>query len=178
MYKSASPRTLSEVLAQAIDYRVVDNHQLGANASCQKMELLEGGLGKFTDRLNTAANNLRSPASEPITVYNARCSAIISATKKSIPRGCREGLVPTWDEEFQRLYDEFTRAEPGTIANLKAEQLTKTLGEKRRERWESTTASIDFTHSSRQANPSTNSPCPGSANAIASKRIKMGAAAM
>ena len=62
---------------------------------------------------------------------------------------------------------------------MKAEQLTK----KRRERWESTTASIDFTHSSRQAWQTFNRltgrakktpPCPVSANAIASKLIENG----
>ena len=51
------------------------------------------------------------------------------------------------------------------------------------ERWESTTASIDFTHSSRQAWQTFNrltgrakktSPCPVSANAIASKLIENG----
>ena len=64
---------------------------------------------------------------------------------------------------------------------MKAEQLTKTLDEKRRERWESTTASIDFTHSSRHAWHTFNRltgrakkapPCPVSANAIASKLIE------
>ena len=106
---------------------------------------------KFTDRLNTTGNNLPSPTSEPNTAYKAWCSTILSAAKKTIPRGCRKDLIPTWDEECQQLYDEFTRVEPGVIANEKAEQLTKTIDEKRRERWESTTASIDFTHSSRQA---------------------------
>ena len=66
---------------------------------------------------------------------------------------------------------------------MKAEQLTKTLDEKRRERWESTTASIDFTHSSRHAWQTFNRltgrakqtpPCPVSANAIASKLIENG----
>ena len=106
-----------------------------------------------------------------------------SAAKKTIPRGggCRKGLIPTWVEECQQLYDQFTRAEPGAIANVKAEQLTNTLDEKRR--WESTTASIDFTNSSRQAWQTFNrltgrakktSPCPVSANAIASKLIENG----
>ena len=106
---------------------------------------------KFTARLNTTANNLPSPTSEPNTAYKAWCSTILSAAKKTIPRGCRRDMIPTWDEECQNLYDQFTEAEPGVIANENAEQLTKTLDEKRRERWESTTASIDFTHSSRQA---------------------------
>ena len=35
MCESASPQTLPEVPAQTIAYRVIDNHQLGANASCQ-----------------------------------------------------------------------------------------------------------------------------------------------
>ena len=138
---------------------------------------------KFTDRLNTAANKLPSPTSEPNTAYKAWCTAILSAAKKTILRGCRKGLIPTWDEECQQLYDQFTRAEPGTIANVKAEQLTNTLDEKRREGWESTTASIDFTHSSRQAwqifnrltrRAKKTSPCPVSANAIASKLIENG----
>ena len=61
---------------------------------------------------------------------------------------------------------------------MSAEHLTKTLDEKRRERWESTTASIDSTHSCRQAGLTFNrltgrakkTPlCPVSVNAIASK---------
>ena len=42
---------------------------------------------KFTDRLNTAANKLPSPTSDPNTAYKAWCSAILSAAKKTIPRG-------------------------------------------------------------------------------------------
>ncbi len=76
---------------------------------------------KFTDRLNTAANKIPSPTSEPNTAYKAWCSAILSAAKKTIPRGCRKGLIPAWDEECQQLYDQFTRAEPGAIANVKAD---------------------------------------------------------
>ena len=81
------------------------------------------------------------------------------------------------------MYDEFTRAEPGAIANVKAEQMTNTLDENRRERWESTTASIDFTHSSRQAWQTFNrlngrakkAPlCSVSAHASASKLIENG----
>ena len=126
---------------------------------------------------------LPSPTSEPNTAYKAWCSAILSDAKKTIPRGCRKGLIPTWDEECQQLYEQFTRAEPGASANVKAEQLTKTIDEKRRERWESTTASIDFIHSSRQAWQTFNRltgrakktpPCHVSANAIASKLIEHG----
>ena len=56
---------------------------------------------KFTDRLNTAANKLPSPTSEPNTAYKAWCSAILSAAKKTIPRGCRKVLIPAWNEECQ-----------------------------------------------------------------------------
>ena len=47
MWESASPRALAEVPEQNIDYRIVDNRQLGAIASGQNMQLSEGGLGKL-----------------------------------------------------------------------------------------------------------------------------------
>ena len=106
-----------------------------------------------------------------------------NAAKKTIPRGCRAGLIPTWDDECQQLYDHFIRAAPGAEANERAATLTKALDEKRRNRWETSTENIDFSHSSRIAWQSFNrltgrakktQPCPVSANAIASKLIANG----
>ena len=99
------------------------------------------------------------------------------------PWGGGKDLIPTWDEECQQLYDEFNGAEPGIIANVKAEQLTKTLDEKRMERLDSTTASIDVIHSSRQSWQTFNRltgrakktpSCPVIVNSIASKLIENG----
>ena len=183
MCESASPRTLSEVPAQTIDYRVTTTVNSVPTRPVNRWNFRKADWAKFTDRLNTAANKILSPTSEPNTAYKAWCSAILSAAKKTIPRGCRKGLIPTWDEECQQLYDQFTRAEPGAIANVDAVQLSNTLDEKRRQLWESTTASIDFTQSSRQAWQTFNRltgrakktpPCPVSANAIASKLIENG----
>ena len=42
---------------------------------------------KFTYRLNTTANKLPSPTSEPNTAYKAWLSTILSAAKKTIPGG-------------------------------------------------------------------------------------------
>ena len=137
----------------------------------------------FTDHLNLAANQLPSPASDPDSAYSAWCSTILAAAKKSIPRGCRAGLIPTWDDECQQLYDHFIRAAPGADANERAVTLTKALDEKRRSRWETSTENINFSHSSRIAWQSFNrltgrakktQPCPVSANAIASKLIANG----
>ena len=137
----------------------------------------------FTDHLNLVANQLPSPASDPDSAYSAWCSAILAAAKKSIPRGCRAGLIPTWDDECQQLYDHFIRAAPGADANERAVTLTKALDEKRRNRWETSTENNDFSHSSRIAWQSFNhltgrakktQPCPVSANAIASKLIANG----
>ena len=119
--------------------------------------------------------------SEPVDKEQSRITRPRRHALKTIPLGCRKGLIPTWDEECQQLYDKFTRADPGANANVKAGQLTKTLDEKRRERRESMTASIDFTHSSSQAWQTFNRltgrakktpPCPVNANSIASKLIE------
>ena len=78
------------------------------------------------------------------------------------------------------MYNEFTRAAPGDDANERADTLKRTLDERRRRQWESSTASIDFSHSSHQTWQLLNRltgrtkktlPCPMSTIAIASKLI-------
>ena len=138
---------------------------------------------KFEATLDSSATKLPSASSHPDTAYSAWCNTILAAAKVSIPRGCREHLIPTWDKECQLAYNAFIRAAAGEEANIKAEQLTTILDAKRRLRWESDISTIDFTHSSRRAWQTFNrltgrvkkSPsCPISANAIASKLVESG----
>ena len=135
----------------------------------------------FTELLNTAASQLPSPTSDPNTAYSSWYSAIIATVKKTIPHGCRKALIPTWDSNFQQMYNEFTRAIPGDNTNERADTLKRTLNEQRCRRWESSTASIDFSHSNHQlwqllnrltGHAKKTLPCPMSSNAIASKLIE------
>ena len=81
------------------------------------------------------------------------------------------------------MYNEFTRAAPGDDANERADTLKRTLDERRHRQWESSTESIDFSHSSHQTWQLLNRltgrtkktlPCPMSTIAIASKLIDNG----
>ena len=45
------------------------------------------------------------------TLEHWASSAEVTLLRRPSP-GCHKGLIPTWDEECQQLYDEFVRAEP------------------------------------------------------------------
>ena len=155
---------------------------------CQRVLSIDGTFGRRTGRSSQTDSTLQ-PTSSPAQRQN-RTQPIKHGAQQSYQRRRRpyRGVPQGPDSSMGRgvpttVYYEFTRAEPGAITNMKAEQLTNTHDEKRRERWESTTASIDFTHSIRQAWQTFNRltgrakktpPCPVSANAIASKVIENG----
>ena len=70
---------------------------------------------------------------------------------KTIPRGCRQQYIPTWEDECNDHYKEFVRAEDKQSADAKAADLMDHLKKNRNKRWEETIKEIDFTHSSRKA---------------------------
>lgn len=72
---------------------------------------------------------------------------VIGIAKKHIPRGYRKEYIPCWNEESDRLYEEFRHTEsPET-----AKELLKSLDEARRSKWKQTVESIDFSKSSRKS---------------------------
>ena len=113
-----------------------------------------------------------------------RVLEIITAAKKTIPRGYRNNYIPCWDAECEFLYKTFLQSPQGDDSSLAATALLAKLDRKRRDRWSEAVRSIDFSHSSRKAwsilnnltGRSRHSPChcPVSANAIASQLVRNG----
>ena len=99
---------------------------------------------------NHSAKNLTT-ASNADTAYQDFCSALLTAAKKAIPRGCRKNYTPCWDAECEKLHRIFLAAQPGAATNLAANNLLRRLDEKRLTRWSETVKTIDFSHTSRIA---------------------------
>ena len=82
--------------------------------------------------------------------YKAFCRILTKSAKHSIPRGYNKNYIPCWDDECEQLYKEHIDSE-NTESASNATSLLNVLDEKRRQRWNETVSSIDFTHSSRKA---------------------------
>lgn len=78
--------------------------------------------------------------------YERFTRLVINTAKKCIPRGYRKEYIPCWNEDSDRLFEEFRESEDPEIAK----ELLKSLDEARRMRWIETVESIDMTHSSRK----------------------------
>lgn len=78
--------------------------------------------------------------------YERFTRLVISTAKKCIPRGYRKEYIPCWDEDSDRLFEEFRETEDPEIAK----ELLKSLDEARKKKWIATVESIDMTHSSRR----------------------------
>lgn len=79
--------------------------------------------------------------------YERFAALMISAAKKHIPRGVRKSYIPCWDEECQKLYDDFEQTGDPDLG----EQLLESLNNNRTSRWKETLENLNFTHSSRTA---------------------------
>ena len=116
-------------------------------------------------------------------VYKAFCRILINSAKHSIPRGYNKNYIPCWDDECEQLYKEHIDSENTESASTAA-SLLNVLGEKRRQRWNETVLSIDFTHSSRKVWQTLNrltgrstlktGKCPVTANSIAAQLVQNG----
>ena len=102
------------------------------------------------------------------------------SAKKTIPGGCRQQYIPTWEDECNNHYKEFVRAEDKQSADAKAADLMDHLKKNRNKQWEETIKEIDFTHSSRKAwktfnrlsgHKSDPKQCPIAANSIAKQLL-------
>ena len=110
------------------------------------------------------------------SAYSLFLKALYEAAKKSIPRGRRKTFIPTWDKEMERLFNLVEESDEQTTINEASNQLMQRIKDQKRARWEETTASLDFTHSSREAwgllkklsgTSRQKTQCPVTANSIA-----------
>ena len=81
------------------------------------------------------------------TNYDRFVGLLLSAAKKSIPRGRREAYIPGCSHDSQALYDAFNAS--GNVEIGK--QLLHTLDENRKRIWEEKMNSVNFASSSRKA---------------------------
>ena len=76
---------------------------------------------------------------------------MIPAAKQTIPRGRRPLYISGWNHECDRLLESVEKAEHPEAMHSSAKELMDLLDKQRKERWEETIESIDFTHSCRKA---------------------------
>lgn len=79
--------------------------------------------------------------------YDRFVGTIKLVAKKYAPRGFRKVYIPTWDKKCNDLFLEFKKSGKNRVAD----ELIRTLNINRRNKWHDTTASLNFTHSSRKA---------------------------
>lgn len=97
---------------------------------------------QYSEKLDTAIRFIPPLANN----YDRFTRLVISTAKKCIPRGYRKEYDPCWNEDTDRLYEEFCETEDPSIAR----EMLKSLDEARRARWIETVESIDMTKSSRK----------------------------
>ena len=104
----------------------------------------------FKQMTDVATSQLPPPdTADTEDAYKEFCRIIINSAKHSIPRGYNKNYILCWDDECEQLYKEHIDSENTESAST-ATSLLNVLGEKRRQRWNETVSSIDFTHSSRK----------------------------
>lgn len=117
---------------------------------------------------------------EPIhSNYGRFVNMITTSAKKTIPRGFRKKYVPGWSDACSTLYEEFKITNDPEIAN----KLLSLLDDIRKEKWDESLESMDFSRSSRKAWNTLRKLSPTSSvqstsydcnvNKIASRLVKM-----
>lgn len=79
--------------------------------------------------------------------YHRFVKAVISVAQRHIPRGTRKEFIPGWNDNTQRLYDEYLINGKTEVAN----ELLHSLDEARKQRWHDTVENANFKRSSRKA---------------------------
>lgn len=138
----------------------------------------------FTKQVSEAAASLPPPCSNNLNdAYDSYCKMLLAAAKNNIPRGVRKAYVPCWDKECEILLRAHTESLTSEDRDKAADNLFRSLTEKRRQRWTETVESINFTHSSRRGwqilnkltgRSTTPAQCPVTANSIASLLLSNG----
>ena len=138
----------------------------------------------FTAETERRPPGLPDPqADDADATYTAYCNMLISAAKKSIPRGVNKHYIPGWEDNRNHLLCEHQQATTKEDIDTTATALLQKLDEVRRARWTEVVESVDFTYSSCKTwqtinkltgRSTTHSRCPVTANAIASQLLNNG----
>lgn len=98
---------------------------------------------KFSNNLDVCVRFIPPTAEN----YDRFVGATITAAKKHIPRGYRKEYLPGWNEESEKLYQQFEDSgDPES-----ADDLLRSLDANRQQKWTSIMENMDFTKSSRKA---------------------------
>ena len=138
----------------------------------------------FKQMTDVATSQLPPPdTADTEDAYKAFCRIVTNSAKHSIPRGYNKNYIPCWNDECEQLCKEHIDSENTESAST-ATALLNVLDEKRRQRWNETVSSIDFTHSSRKAwqtltrltgrSTLQTGKCPVTANSIAAQLAQNG----
>ena len=134
----------------------------------------------FSDEIENVVDKI------PVNIknYDRFIKFIIKIGKKHIPRGFRKRYIPGWDQECEKLHNDF-QENPNSV---KADALLSILNENRKEKWINLTENIDFTNSARKSwsflrkmgtsNVIKNSNNQITANQVASRLIQLTKAPM
>ena len=105
----------------------------------------------FTSDLENGIPNI---APDP-KVYKDFQSLVLEASKKNIPRGCRDSYIPGLSDQNKQIYQEYVQAykeDPFSENTIElGKEVISSLWQERRERWKETIENVDMTHSSKKA---------------------------
>ena len=134
--------------------------------------------------VKSGVGTLPSPCTPDANIsHTAFCQLPFQLAKKTIPHGCRQQYIPTWDYKCDHHYKEFIQAEVEESVDAKAADLMDHLNNNRNKQWEETVNGIDFYHSSRKAWKTFNcltgcksdsKQCPITTNSIAKQLLPCG----
>jgi hypothetical protein len=82
-----------------------------------------------------------------LSAYNRFFKRHHRCCKTTLPRGFRKEYIPGWEENCENLYQEYQSTHERGLAN----DLLRELNDQRKQKWERTVESTNFTHSSRKA---------------------------
>ena len=107
---------------------------------------------RFTHLVDNKIRRLADPALVDFdSSYTSICKVLLMAAKRTIPRGYRRQIIPTWDEECDSRYKAFPSSSHCEETTQTTTDLMQCLNMKSKQRWKDTVQSIDFTHSCRVA---------------------------
>ena len=102
---------------------------------------------KFSTELDKLSSLIPTKELSIETCYSRFSGAVFAAAHKLIPGGVRKAYTPCLDDQCLTLLNEYERSGNTEVAA----ELIDTLNATRRERWQTATSQLDFSHSSRKA---------------------------
>jgi len=79
---------------------------------------------QFINLTESEADFLPDPYSNPDAAYSAFCHLLHCTARTSIPRGCRQQYIPTWDSGCDQRYNAILLSESRVDSDCKAKELT------------------------------------------------------